>query len=121
MNLLSGPAETSAILQALPRGAEVMVVGRRKDDNDRVWLQVTFERRTGWVLNSQVDQAEELKTKRQVRKSANFSGLDDRQKDKQRLFLKYDTERREREFQEVLGSDCKFILRPIQRVGISRF
>ena len=55
------------------------------------------------------------------RRKLNFSGLSEREKDKMRLFEKYDVERREREFQEVLGVQTKYIMRPIKRNALPRF
>ena len=46
--------------------------------------------------------------------------MSDREKAKQRMFLKYDMERNERDFQEVLAYKEKYITRPVQRIGIPR-
>ena len=54
------------------------------------WYQVTYKRRTGWVLTSQVEEIKVKKDSGIARKSLNFSGLSDRDKDKIELFHKYD-------------------------------
>ena len=68
-------------------------------------------------------QVEELKkvVKAKYRKSMNFTGISDREKDKAKLFETYDKERAERAILEILGEDSKLIDRPIRRTGVSKY
>ena len=51
----------------------------------------------------------------------NLTGLTEREKEKQKMFMTYDVERKERELKESLGSVGKYISRPIMRLGVSRY
>ena len=116
------PSRSVNVILDLPKGAKVEVLAKRMGKPMQPsWYQVTYERRTGWLLTRQVEKVKEVKESAVVKKSLNFSGLSDREKDKIALFYKYDAERRERQFVEALGEGGKYLNRPIRNVGISRF
>ena len=64
------------------------------------WYQVVFQRRTGWVLKEQIRRIIEQPKKSYHRLDA--SRLSERERDKSRLFLRYDKERLTRKFEEAL-------------------
>ena len=73
------------------------------------------------MASSAVKKVVETASLMKQRKTLNLSGMSDREKLKSKLFERYDIERREREFQEVLGENSKYITRPIRRTGLSRY
>lgn len=87
--------------------------------DQQVWYQVTCSRRTGWVKNTDIEEVPKSIIIKE-RKSLNLTGMTEREKDKARLFYQYDFDKREREFQEVLGADEFFINRPIKRSMVSK-
>ena len=91
--LLIGPSPTVASLMTLPSGVEIMVTVQR--EGDPTWYQVSYLRRTGWVISTQVEEIRERVQVKQRRKM-NFTGLSEREKDMMKLFETYDKERAQR-------------------------
>ena len=114
-----GPSPSVASLLDLPVGVEVMVLANRREF-DKNWFKVSYLRREGWVISTQIEEIKKPKLMKERRK-LNFTGLSDREKDKIRLFERYDKEAAVRAIEEVLGESSKSITRPIRGTGIPKF
>ena len=109
---------TAAALFTLPKNSEVAVIASRKVEN-KIWNQLSFKRRTGWVKGQDIEKIVEkvlIYDRRRILEPPN-----ERELDKARMFQHYDIERREREFLEVLGDNKKYLTRPIRRTGLSKY
>jgi len=118
--LLSGPAQNVAQLLTLPKEGEVQVIAERRHGNLH-WYQVTFQRRTGFVLESHIEEVPRPKELVYQKRRLNLSGLTDREKAKMKLFEKYDLERRDRQFKEALGENTKYLTRPVNNAILSKY
>lgn len=116
---MTSPNLTVASLMSLPEGAEVITQESRFEAG-QIWYKVKYERREGWVIGPQI---REIKQPVKViqRKSVNFTGLSDREKDKIRLFEKYDKEAAHRAIKAALGEKTRYLNRPIRRNGVPKY